>query len=125
MSASDANSKIGIHDSEEEVREKINEAFCPQGETEENGVLEYMEYLIFPILEQKDEEFVVERPEKYGGDLKYSNYNDLEADFVEEELHPQDLKNAAGKTLAEILRPIRERFEDEEELMNRAYPDSE
>jgi tyrosyl-tRNA synthetase len=125
MSASDENSKISIHDTEEDVSEKINEAYCPQGEVEDNGVLEYLNFLIFPILEQKGEDFVVERPEKYGGDLEYSNYDDLEQDFVSEELHPQDLKDATGKELADILRPIRERFEDEDELLEQAYPEKE
>jgi len=123
MSASDENSKISIHDSEQEIKNKISEAYCPQGEAEDNGVLEYTEYLVFPILEQKEEDFKVERPEKYGGDLEYSSYEDIEEDFVSGELHPQDLKDAVGRHLAEILRPIREKFDDEEELMSRAYPE--
>jgi len=123
MSASDENSKISIHDSEKEIKEKMNQAYCPQGEVEDNGVLEYVRYLIMPILEDRDENFLVERPEKYGGDLEYSSYKELEDDFTSEELHPQDLKNAAGEHLAEILEPVRERFEDEEELMSRAYPE--
>ena len=125
MSASDSSSKIGVQDSPEEVKEKMNEAYCPQGEAEENGVLEYTEYLIFPILEKKEETFKVERPEKYGGNLDYESYEELEEDFLQEELHPQDLKNAAGDHLAEILKPIRETLEDEKELMQRAYPDGE
>lgn len=122
MSASDELSKISIHDSEEEIKDKINDAYCPQGETEENGVLEYIEYLIFPILEEKDSSFKVERPEKYGGNLRYDSYQKLEEDFVGEELHPQDLKEAVGDYLADIIRPIRKRFEDDQELMKRAYP---
>ena len=123
MSASDASSKIGVQDSPEEVKEKMNEAYCPQGEKEENGVLEYTRYLIFPILEKKQKKFSVERPEKYGGNLEYDSYEKLEQDFLKEELHPQDLKKAAGEHLAEILRPIREKLETEEELMEKAYPE--
>ena len=125
MSASDANSKISIHDSAEELEDKVNDAFCPQGEVEDNGVLEYARYLVFPILERKGEEFTVERPEEYGGNLTYESYNELEEDFVSEELHPQDLKQAVGKSLADILTPVREKFEEEDELMDRAYPEEE
>jgi tyrosyl-tRNA synthetase len=125
MSASDETSKISIHDSEEEIERKMEKAFCPEGEVEENGVLEYSRYLIFPILEKKGETFLVERPEKYGGDLEYESYEELEEDFVSEELHPQDLKMAVAEHLKEILEPIREKFEDEEELMERAYPEGE
>jgi tyrosyl-tRNA synthetase len=125
MSASDDSSKISIHDSEQEVKEKIEDAYCPTGEAEDNGVLEYTEYLIFPILEQKGDSFVVERPEKYGGDLEYSSYQEIEEDFVSEELHPQDLKEAVGRELADILRPIRERFKDKDDLLEKAYPDKD
>jgi tyrosyl-tRNA synthetase len=123
MSASDEKSKISIHDEHEVVKEKMQEAYCPQGETEENGVLEYVEYLIMPILEQKDESFTVERPEKYGGPIEYTDYESIENDFVSEDLHPQDLKDSAARQLAEIMRPIRERFKGEEELLERAYPE--
>lgn len=123
MSASDSSSKISIHDTEEEIREKIEEAYCPKGEREDNGVLEYAEYLIYPILDLKEDEFVIERPEKYGGNVNYSNYKELEQDFLDDELHPMDLKNGVADHLVEILKPIREEFEDEEELMQKAYPE--
>ena len=123
MSASDESSKISIHDSKEQVMDKVKDAYCPQGEVEENGVLQYAQYLIFPILEKNDEEFVVERPEKYGGDLEYSDYKDLEEDFVSEELHPQDLKKAVGKYLYQALVPIQDRLEGMEETLRKAYPE--
>lgn len=123
MSASDQKSKISIHDSPEVIEEKINDAFCPQGEVEDNGVLEYTRHLIFPILDLKGEDFLVERPEEYGGDLSYKSYGELADDFVSEELHPQDLKQAVASHLAEILEPVRERFEGEEELLEKAYPE--
>ncbi|MDY6788680.1 MAG: tyrosine--tRNA ligase [Candidatus Nanohaloarchaea archaeon] len=123
MSASEEKSKIGIHDTEEEIREKIGDAYCPQGEKEDNGVLEYVRYLVFPILEDRNESFLVERPEKYGGDLEFESYQELEESFLEGELHPQDLKNATSSYLDLVLQPIREKFEGEEELLDRAYPE--
>lgn len=123
MSASDASSKISIHDDEDAVQDKIGDAYCPAGEVEDNGVLEYARYLVFPVLEKQDESFVVERPEEYGGDLSYESYDELEDDFTSEELHPQDLKNAVAAHIAEILRPIQERFEGREDLLETAYPE--
>ncbi|MFB6147377.1 MAG: tyrosine--tRNA ligase [Candidatus Nanohaloarchaea archaeon] len=123
MSASDEKSKISIHDSRESVGEKIDDAYCPRGEVEDNGVLEYTKYLIFPILDARDENFVVERPEKYGGDLEYTSYDELEEDFVAEELHPQDLKNAVADYIFQAIEPIKERFEGEKELLQQAYPE--
>jgi tyrosyl-tRNA synthetase len=124
MSASDESSKVNLTDSSEAVAEKIEAAYCPMGETEENGVLEYMAHLVFPILDERGESFVVERPEEYGGDLVYESYADLEADFVSEDLHPADLKSAAGEYISEVIDPVRERLRSQPELLAEAYPDA-
>jgi tyrosyl-tRNA synthetase len=123
MSASDEASKINLTDSPEAVAEKIDGAYCPMGETEGNGVLEYLEYLVFPILDERGEDFVVERPAKYGGDLTYETYDDLEADFVSEDLHPADLKEAAGEYISEVIDPVRQRLTDQPDLLAEAYPE--
>lgn len=123
MSASEAGSKVNLTDDPETVGEKIDGAYCPQGELEENGVLEYLDHLVFPILEEEGEPFVIERPEQYGGNVVYEEYADLEADFLEGELHPQDLKGATGEAIAEVIEPIRERFEAEPDLLRQAYPE--
>jgi len=124
MSASDEASKVNLTDSPDEVEEKIGQAYCPAGEAEDNGVLEYLEHLVFPILDVRDEEFVVERPEEYGGDLVYESYAEVEADFLSGELHPADLKPAAGAAISEVIDPVRERLADEQELLAEAYPES-
>jgi len=86
-------------------------------------VLEYARYLVFPVLDERGETFVVERPEKYGGDLVYEDYQRLEADFVSGDLHPQDLKVAAGEYISEIIDPIRQRLTEQPTLLAEAYPD--
>ena len=58
----------------------------------------------------------IERPEKFGGNLSYSNYKELENDFKEKKLHPGDLKQAVGNYLVEIISPIREKLNLSEEL---------
>jgi len=123
QSASDPSSAVYLTDDDETVAAKIDDAYCPMGETEDNGVLEYVEYLLFPILVDRDEPFVVERPEKYGGDLVYEDYPDVEADFVDEELHPADLKSAASRYISEVIAPVRERLLDRPDLLREAYPE--
>ncbi|WP_254534748.1 tyrosine--tRNA ligase [Halomarina litorea] len=125
MSASDAASKVNLTDTREQVAEKLQSAYCPMGEVEDNGVLEYVRFLVFPLLDERGETFVVERPEKFGGDLTYEDYESLEADFVSEDLHPQDLKNATADHLADLLAPVRERLLDDPDLLATAYPDRE
>ena len=124
MSASDEASKVNLTDDPEEVEEKIGQAFCPAGEVEGNGVLEYLEHLVFPVLDVRGESFVVERPEEYGGDLTYETYEEVEADFVSGELHPADLKPSAGAAISEVIAPIRERLNDRPELLAEAYPET-
>lgn len=121
MSASDATSKIGIHDSEKEIKDKINKAYCPQGERKDNGILGYLEYLVFPVLD--GDEFVIERPKKYGGDLSYIEYSNLESDFLAGEIHPQDLKKATSKYINTLLKDIREHFKDKKDVLREAYPE--
>jgi len=124
MSASDESSKVNLTDSREEVVEKLEAAYCPAGEREDNGVLEYMEYLVFPILDERGADFEIERPEEYGGDLTYERYDELEADFCSGDLHPADLKPAAGAAISEIVAPIRERLTAQPELLSAAYPET-
>ena len=123
MSASDESSKVNLTDDPETVADKINDAYCPMGEVEENGVLEYIEYLVWPILDQNDEAFVVERPDEYGGNLTYETYQELEDDFVSEELHPADLKGAAAEYIADVVAPVRDRLTAQPELLRDAYPE--
>ena len=120
MSASDATSKVNLTDDSNTVAEKLQGAYCPQGEVEDNGVLEYLDYLVFPILDERGEPFEIERPDEYGGDLVYENYDDLEDDFVSGELHPQDLKNAAAGYVSSVIDPVRERIDADR--LAAAYP---
>jgi tyrosyl-tRNA synthetase len=54
---------------------------------------------------------LIERPEKFGGNLEFNSFNELEKTFVKKALHPLDLKNAVTKELIEIFKPAREYFE--------------
>ncbi len=123
MSASDAGSKVNLTDSPEAVEEKIQGAYCPQGEVEDNGVLGYLKYLVFPVFDERGEELVVERPDEYGGDLVYGDYDALEADYVSGELHPADLKPGAAAAISDVIDPVRERLNAEPELLAAAYPE--
>lgn len=49
MSSSDPNSKIDFLDPPEVVRKKIKSAFCEEGNTEDNGVISFVEAVLIPI----------------------------------------------------------------------------
>jgi len=108
MSKSKPDSVISIHDDSEIVKRKISKAFCPEKQAEGNPVLEICKYVIFPEL--KDESFLIERPEKFGGNLEFKSYKELEQAFVGG-LHPLDLKNATASYINKILEPVHAYFE--------------
>jgi tyrosyl-tRNA synthetase len=124
MSASDASSKVNLTDDPDTVEDKIGSAYCPAGELEDNGVMEYLEHLVFPILDTNDESFVVSRPEEYGGDLTYDQYDAVADDFQSGELHPADLKPAVASAISSVIDPVRQRLNDASELLAKAYPDT-
>ncbi|MFP4051066.1 MAG: tyrosine--tRNA ligase [Thermoplasmata archaeon] len=125
MSASEKGSKIDLLDDEDTIKEKMKAAYCPAGEKENNGVLEHLKYLVFPVLHSNDRKFIIERPEKWGGDLIYESYEEVEKDFLSNDLHPLDLKMAIAEEMIDILEPIRKRFEGKENLIEKAYPEGE
>ena len=106
MSKSIPSSAIFMTDTTEEINKKFKKAYCPEGEVENNPVLEYYKYIIF----EKVDKILIERPEKFGGNLEYNSYEDLESDFVAKKVHPMDVKATAAKYLDEFLVPVREHF---------------
>ncbi|MFH1316977.1 MAG: tyrosine--tRNA ligase [Candidatus Woesearchaeota archaeon] len=106
MSKSNPSSAIFMTDSEEEINEKFKKAYCPEGEVEGNPVLEYCKYIIF----ERIDEFLIERPEKWGGNIIFKNYEDLEKSFVKKDIHPQDLKMSVAKYINELIEPVRAHF---------------
>ncbi|KAA0003948.1 MAG: tyrosine--tRNA ligase [Thermoplasmata archaeon] len=115
MSKSKPKSCIFIHDSEEEIRKKIRSAYCPEGVVEENPILEMCRYVIFPEYGK----MVIERDEKYGGNMEFEDYSRLEKMFGNREIHPLDLKNAVAKYLNEILEPVRKYFDAKPENLEK------
>jgi len=115
MSASEGVS-ISMEDSTADIEKKVNDAYCPptrdpdptdDEEERENPVLQIFEYHVFPRFET----VVVERPEEYGGDLSYDDYEPLAADLESGELHPADAKGALATYLDDLIAPGREKLQ--------------
>jgi tyrosyl-tRNA synthetase len=101
--ASSKENFISVDDTEEEIYKKFKKAYCKIGDTEENPILALFRYHIFP----RYETVVIKRPEKFGGDVTYKSYEEMENAFVAESVHPMDLKHSAAKYINEILAPVR------------------
>lgn len=104
MSKSKPETAIFVHDPPELVEAKLRSAYCPKGVIEDNPVLQINKYIIFA---NKGATLKVERDVKYGGDIEFKTYEELERTFAEGKLHPLDLKLATARRLNEILDPIR------------------
>ena len=103
MSSSKGNF-IAIDDSP--IKNKINKSFCPIGVVEDNPVIEMAHYYIFDDYEK----MLIERPEKFGGNLELTEEELIDI-FSKEELHPMDLKNTVSKYLIDRFASAREYME--------------
>eukprot|EP00033_Pygsuia_biforma_P004212 GCRY01004620.1.p1 GENE.GCRY01004620.1~~GCRY01004620.1.p1 ORF type:complete len:432 (+),score=72.76 GCRY01004620.1:54-1298(+) len=111
MSKSNPDSAIFMEDTETEVNRKIKKAFCPIGTVEGNPILDYCKHLIFPKFHQME----IKRKEENGGDIIYTTYEELEAAFVDQSLHPGDLKSSLSKHINSLLQPVRDHFKNNKE----------
>ena len=107
MSKSDPKSAIYMHDTYEELKNKINSAYCPEKVEEGNPLLEYCKYIIFKEIRSMK----IERPKKFGGKIEYGNYDELKNDFIKGFLHPLDLKSGVTEELEKLIKPTRKYFE--------------
>lgn len=154
MSSSDPNSKIDFLDSAKDVQKKISKAFCEKGNIENNGLLAFMKAVVFPIQTLRRDQMTangsdpesaenrsqcrikadapagtlisIDRPEKYGGPIHYSSYEEMEQSFASDALGPPDLKMCVVEHVNTLLEPIRAAFESDEEFSKiraLAYPE--
>lgn len=143
MSSSEPKSKIDFLDSPADIKSKLKAALCTPGEVEGNGVLAFVKAVLIPIqaLQHElalargekhaprdgsalnfvkpdapaDALFSITRPEKFGGDIHFTSYEDLEAAYAKEEIHPGDLKAGVTDALIKLLEPIGKMFWADEE----------
>ena len=124
MSASNHDTKIDLMDTKKQLSVKINRCYCLSGDVDDNCLMEILEQMIFPILNYKNIDFIINRKEKFGGDIIYKTIEEVKSDFMSEKLHPGDFKMGIIDNLDLIIKPIREAFQSKElqTLLKLAYP---
>ena len=118
MSASDKASAIYIDDSPKIVERKIAKAYCPEGSTENNGVLEMIKYIVFPV----NSVFKIIRSKKFGGNKTFKTYADLEKEYTSKKIHPADLKSSLAVVFNKYLETVRKHFKNKQKIIQDAYP---
>jgi len=101
--SSSAQNYISVADSEDAIAKKMKKAFCPP-EIEENPVLQVLRYHVFP----RAGTVTLHRPEKFGGDVEFLSYEEMESAYAAGDIHPADLKAAVAGGLIDVLAGARE-----------------
>jgi len=109
-SASIPQSNILIYDEPDVIRKKMMKAWCPP-EIENNPVLEHFKFIIFPRFNSIEIK-----------DTKFEKYEDLEKSYLDKKIHPEDLKKDLAERMIEILKPSRDFFSRNKDLIDTAYP---
>lgn len=116
MSKSNPDNAIFMTDTKEDIERKINKAYCLEGDIKENPILEYYKYIIFESFDRLGiSEVIVERPDKFGGNLSFKTFSELEKIFAEKKVHPMDIKSTLSKLLDHLIEPVRRHFQDNQE----------
>lgn len=110
MSKSKPKSAIFVHDSPEEIKEKITSAYCPPKEIKFNPIINWVEFLIFWGEEKYQPGLEIIRKNEHGGNIVYNDIKKLKNDFQDGNIHPLDLKNAVSSWLIDKLEPARDHF---------------
>ena len=103
MSKSSPTGTLLIHDKKKVLTRKLSKAYCPP-ERKGNPVLDIWQNLLEPALDN----IVIERPDKFGGNLEFNSYSDLEGTYLSGSLHPLDLKNGTAAALFQIVKPMQD-----------------
>jgi len=111
MSKSKPDSAIFMTDSKKDISRKISKAYCPEKQVAENPILEYAKYIVF----ESFDELKIERPEKFGGNVEFKSYEELEKAFSNGNLHPMDLKNGVASAINKLIEPVRTYFETDKD----------
>ena len=107
MSKSKPDSAIFMTDIKEEIYDKIKKAYCPPNIIEFNPILEYFKYIVFAKFDQID----ILRQEKFGGNIHFNSYNNLELAYQKGDIYPLDLKDNLSRYLDDMISPVRKYFE--------------
>jgi tyrosyl-tRNA synthetase len=107
MSKSDPSSAVFVHDTPDEIRDKVRRAFCPPGEVAFNPVLDWIDKIVFRIAGGP---LRVERSEANGGPATFDTYAEVSGAYTAGALHPMDAKGALSDRLIDLLEPARAHF---------------
>lgn len=118
MSASIPESHIKVYDNAEQIKSKVNKAYCVAGEIKDNPVYQLCKFIIFPVRGK----LKIERSKKYGGNAEFTDLKEFEEAYITKKIHPTDLKLAVSSELIKIFAKVREYFEKHRDVLEELGP---
>jgi tyrosyl-tRNA synthetase len=76
----------------------------------------FIRYVVFPILELKNEIFIINRDEKWGGPMTFNDYEDLTNNYIKDKVTPPDIKLGVTEFLIKLLEPLKIKFDNNNEI---------
>lgn len=122
MSSSDAQSKIGLEDSNAQIRKKVLASFCEEKNVERNPVLMFIGKFVFNTFKKEGEETFSVNIRKLNEVRVYASLQAITEDFKKGAIHPLDLKTALVEYLVALITPVREEILKHKDLIESAYP---
>jgi tyrosyl-tRNA synthetase len=113
MSSSEPESNIKVYEAPESITKKINRAYCPEGVVEDNFILQLTRFVIF----SDQISLTVEREARFGGEVKFDSYEQVERSFLRKEIHPKDLKAVVSEYLIKRFSRVRAYFDSNPEVL--------
>lgn len=114
MSKSNPDNAIFMDDPPSEVKRKINKAYCPNGRSNDNPIIQYYKHIIFRHPSIKNVE--IKRKEINGGNVVYYDFYIFKDDYDTCQLHPKDLKENLIVYLNMLLEPIQTALQTDNKL---------
>ncbi|MDH3353111.1 MAG: tyrosine--tRNA ligase [Nanoarchaeota archaeon] len=123
MSSSVEASKIGLMDDPKTIKKKVNSADFKEGDPN-NGTMAFFKSIVFVLAKDRNEKLTIERPEKFGGNLEFENYEELEKAVKEKTIHPLDVKMSAASEITKLLSEIEKERKTLEKIFKLAYSEN-
>lgn len=118
MSSSAPESSIKVYETPETIIKKINRAYCPEGVVEDNFILQLTRFMIFA----DQDSLVVQRETRFGGEMSFDSYEQLECSFLRKEIHPKDLKAIVSQYLIRKFSRVRSYFDSNPDVLRELGP---
>ncbi len=109
MSKSNPDNAVFMDDTPNDIKRKINQAFCEQGNIEKNPILDWIKHIIIPIVGY----FVMPGNERWNEEeMKFENFESLESEFKNGKIYPNRLKQGMINHLLDLLIPIQKKLKN-------------